>query len=54
VPAFNVGRVPLAHKDPSKYLGMMIQKRMSMIKSSKHAAGSAFRVCQFVHELSGE
>jgi hypothetical protein len=54
VPVFNVGGVPLAHKDPFRYLGMMFYRRMSM--SSKHAAGpfmaSAFRACQFVREKS--
>ena len=54
MPVFNVGGVPLAHKDPFRYLGMMFYRRMSM--SSKHAAGpfmaSAFRVRQFVRENS--
>ena len=43
-PVFNVGRVPLAHQDPFKYLGMMFYRRMNMIESSKHA--SAFWVRQ--------
>jgi hypothetical protein len=30
VPVFNVGRVPLAHKDSFKYLGMLFNRRMSM------------------------
>ena len=51
MPVFNVGRMLLAHKDSFKYLGMFY-RRMSIVKSSKHAAGpfmaSAFRVCQFV------
>jgi len=48
--------VPLAHKDYFKYLGIMFYRRMSMIKSSKHAAGpfmaSNFRARQFVRENS--
>jgi hypothetical protein len=48
--------VPLAHKDYFKHLGMMCYRRMSMIRSSKHAAGpfvaSAFRARQFVRESS--
>jgi hypothetical protein len=56
LPVFRVGGVPLAHKESVKYLGMMFHKRMSMTKSSEHAAGpfmaSAFRVRQFVREHS--
>jgi len=51
VPVFNVGRMLLAHKDSFKYLGMFY-RRMSIVKSSKHAAGPVtayvFRVHQFV------
>jgi hypothetical protein len=56
VPVFKDGRVPLVHRDSFEYLGMTFYRRMSMIKSSKHAAGpfmaSAFRVRQFVRESS--
>eukprot|EP00983_Pelagomonas_calceolata_P032472 1018408-Pelagomonas_calceolata.AAC.1 len=39
LPVFCIGGVPLAHKEFSKYLGMMFHKCMSMAKSSEHAAG---------------
>jgi hypothetical protein len=49
VPVFNIGRVPLALKYSFEYLGMMLHRRMSIIESSKHAAGPfmAF-TCWFV------
>eukprot|EP00983_Pelagomonas_calceolata_P012034 385984-Pelagomonas_calceolata.AAC.1 len=53
LPVFRIGGVPLAHKESFNYLGMMFHKRMSMAKSSEHAAGhfmaSAFWIRQFVH-----
>jgi len=41
VPVLHVGGVPLVHKECFKYLGMMFHKRMSMAKSSEHAASTA-------------
>ena len=56
VPVLRVGGVPLIHKQCFKYLGMMFHKRMSMAKSSEHAAGpfmaSAYRIRQIVQEKS--
>jgi hypothetical protein len=42
---FNVGRVPLAQKDSCKYLGIIFYRHMSMIESSKHAAGPFIGIC---------
>ena len=56
VPVLRIGEVPLVHKESFKYLGMIFHKRMSMAKSSEHAAGpfmaSAYRIRQFVQEES--
>jgi hypothetical protein len=56
LPEFCIEGVRLVHKDCFKYLGMMFHKRMSMAKSSEHAAGpfmaSAYRIRQFVQEKS--
>ena len=56
VPVLRVGGVPLVHKEYFKYLGVMLHKRMSMAKSSEHAAvpfmASAYSIRQFVQEKS--
>ena len=56
VPVLRIGEVPLVHKESFKYLGIMLHKRMSMAKSSEHAAGpfmaSVYRIRQLVQEKS--
>ena len=56
VPVLRIRGVPLAHKKSFRHLGMILHKRMSMAKSSEHAAGpfmaSAYRIRQFVQDKS--